>query len=273
MPRMSRAAARGDHVGVVSDLTLGSRLTALTLIPVTAAFTVLGPAIGIVIYAHGATTADEARQVGVVLGASAFGLVPFALTMLQLRVFYAVKDARTPTLINIGMVLAKIVISALVPTLLPDRHVVLGLAVATSLSYIVGVVLGEVLLRRRFGELGTRLVIQTSARLLVLSVIGGVAAWAVQALVLGRLGHGLAGSSVSVLLGSVAGLLALAAVASRWHVEEFRELTAALRGRGAQPSTARAGARGPARPVSRPPLQTVPVEHRGRSSGGRHRAR
>jgi len=277
MPRMSRAAARGDHVGVVSDLTLGSRLTALTLVPVTAAFTVLGPAIGIVIYAHGATTADEARQVGVVLGASAFGLVPFALTMLQLRVFYAVKDARTPTLINIGMVLAKIAISALVPTLLPDRHVVLGLAVATSLSYLVGVVLGEVLLRRRFGELGTRLVVQTTTRLLVLSVIGGVAAWAVQGLVFSRLGHGLAGSAVAVLLGSIAGLVALAAVASRWHVEEFRELTAALRGRGAQPVAARTPARGPVRgpagPVGRVPLRTVPADRRGRSSGGKHRAR
>jgi len=43
MPRMSRAAARGDRAGMVSDLTLGSRLTALTLVPVTAAFMVLAP--------------------------------------------------------------------------------------------------------------------------------------------------------------------------------------------------------------------------------------
>jgi putative peptidoglycan lipid II flippase len=269
MPRMSRAAARGDRAGMVSDLTLGSRLTALTLVPVTAAFMVLGPAIGIVIYAHGQTTPDQARQVGVVLAASAFGLVPFAITMLQLRVFYAVKDARTPTLINVGMVAAKIVLAALIPLLVSDRHVVLGLAVATSLSYLVGMVLGEVLLRRRFGALGTELVIQTTVRLSVLSLIGGLATWAVLSLVTSRLGYGLAGSTVAVLLGSVAGLLALAAVASRWQVEEFRELTAALRGRGSVPATMR----GPAGPVGRVPLRTVPPDRRGRSSGGRHRAR
>jgi putative peptidoglycan lipid II flippase len=254
---------------MVGDLTLGSRLTALTLVPVTAAFMVLGPAIGIVIYAHGQTTPDQARQVGVVLAASAFGLVPFAITMLQLRVFYAVKDARTPTLINVGMVAAKIALAALIPLLLPDRHVVLGLAVATSLSYLVGMVLGEVLLRRQFGALGTELVIQTTVRLGVLSVIGGLATWGVLSLVTSRLGYGLAGSAVAVLLGSVAGLLALAAVASRWHVEEFRELTAALRGRGSVPATRS----GPAGPVGRVPLRTVPPSRRGRSSGGRHRAR
>jgi putative peptidoglycan lipid II flippase len=284
MPRMSRAAARGDTVGVVSDLTLGSRLTALTLVPVTAAFTVLGPAIGVVIYAHGATTGDEARQVGVVLGSSAFGLVPFALTMLQLRVFYAVKDAKTPTLINVGMVVAKIAMAAIVPMVLPDRHIVLGLAVATSLSYVVGVAIGEVLLRKRFGELGTRLVIQTTARLTVLSIIGGLAAWGVYDLVTSQLGQGVGGSAVSVLLGSIAGLVVLAAVASKWHVEEFRELIGALRSRGGTPVGPRGTprrpmqppqgpARGPARPVGRVPLQAVQAERSGRSSGGRHRAR
>ena len=55
MPRMSRAAARGDQDSVLSDLSLGSRLSALALLPVTALFIVLGPAIGTVIYGHGRT--------------------------------------------------------------------------------------------------------------------------------------------------------------------------------------------------------------------------
>jgi putative peptidoglycan lipid II flippase len=93
MPRMSRAAARGDQDSLLSDLSLGSRLSALALLPVTALFIVLGPAIGTVIYGHGRTDDGAARTIGTVLALSAFGLVPFAITMLQLRVFYAVKDA------------------------------------------------------------------------------------------------------------------------------------------------------------------------------------
>ena len=62
MPRMSRAAARGDQDSVLSDLSLGARLSALALLPVTALFVVLGPAIGTVIYGHGRTEVGEARE-------------------------------------------------------------------------------------------------------------------------------------------------------------------------------------------------------------------
>jgi putative peptidoglycan lipid II flippase len=224
MPRMSRAAARGDRGGVVADLSLGSRLSALALVPVTAAFIVLGPSIGTLVYGHGRTTGDAARQVGVTLAASAFGLVPFAITMLQLRVFYAVKDARTPTLINVGMVTAKIVLSVVVVAVLPDRHVVTGLAVATSASYIVGVLLGEGLLRGRFGSLGGGDVVRTTVRIGVFSVFGGLTAWLVLVLAHRWLGSGFAGSAVAVVLGSAAGLGVLALFASRVRFPELDQV-------------------------------------------------
>ena len=47
LPRMSRAASRHDVPGVVQDLALGTRLSALGLLPVTAALIVLGPGAGL----------------------------------------------------------------------------------------------------------------------------------------------------------------------------------------------------------------------------------
>ena len=38
-----------------------------------------------------------------------------AVTLLQLRVFYAMKDARTPTLIQLGMVAVRVPLLLLVP--------------------------------------------------------------------------------------------------------------------------------------------------------------
>ena len=34
--------------------------------------------------------------------------MPFAIVMLQLRVFYAMRDGKTPTVINVFMVAAKV---------------------------------------------------------------------------------------------------------------------------------------------------------------------
>jgi putative peptidoglycan lipid II flippase len=231
MPRMSRAAARGDQDSVLSDLSLGARLSALALLPVTALFVVLGPAIGTVIYGHGRTEVGEAREIGVVLAFSAFGLVPFAITMLQLRVFYAVKDARTPTMINLGMMAARVALSLLAAATLPDRYLVVGLAVATSLSYVVGAVAGEALLRRRFGRLDTARTVRASTRFLVMSVFAGLAAWVVLMVVSNGLGQGLLGSFVAVLLGSVAAgaVLILSVLVGR--SAELDDVLRGLRGR------------------------------------------
>jgi len=237
MPRMSRAAARGDREGLLSDLSLGARLSALALLPVTALFIVLGPAIGTVIYGHGRTDVSAARTIGEVLAFSAFGLVPFAITMLQLRVFYAVKDARTPTMINLGMIVARVVFSLLAALVLADRNLVAGLLVATSLSYVVGAIAGEVWLRRRFGRLDTARTIRASVRFLVMSVLAGLAAWLVLVLVTGALGTGFVGSLVSIVLGSLAagGVLVLSAVLSR--SAELDDVLRGLRGRpAAEPS-------------------------------------
>jgi len=237
MPRMSRAAARGDREGLLSDLSLGARLSALALLPVTALFIVLGPAIGTVIYGHGRTDVSAARTIGEVLAFSAFGLVPFAITMLQLRVFYAVKDARTPTMINLGMIVVRVVFSLLAALVLADRNLVAGLLVATSLSYVVGAIAGEMWLRRRFGRLDTARTIRASVRFLVMSVLAGLAAWLVLVLVTDALGTGFVGSLVSIVLASLAagGVLVLSAVLGR--SAELDDVLRGLRGRpAAEPS-------------------------------------
>ena len=64
--------------------------------PITVGLIVLGPVLGVVLFAYGETTIRGARLIGTALAASAFGLFPFALVMLQLRVFYAMRDGRTP---------------------------------------------------------------------------------------------------------------------------------------------------------------------------------
>ncbi|HEY2176667.1 MAG TPA: murein biosynthesis integral membrane protein MurJ [Mycobacteriales bacterium] len=231
LPRMSRAAAQGDTDRVVSDFSLGSRLNALALMPVTAAFIVLGPALTTVIFAYGNASFHSAHETGVVLAWAAFGLLPFAITMLQLRAFYAVKDARTPTLINAAMVVIRVILAVLVPVLLPARDVVTGLAVVNSLSFVIGAVIGEVLLRTRFGRLETRRMLRTTSRLAIASAIGGLAAWGVLVAVTGALGSGRLGSAMAVLGGSLLGGLIALIVGLRLHIEELAMAVGGVRRR------------------------------------------
>ncbi len=169
-----------------------------------------------------------------VLAWSAFGLLPFAITMLQLRAFYAVKDARTPTLINAAMVIVRIILAVLVPVVLPAEDVVTGLAVVNSFSFVIGVIIGEILLRHRFGRLETRRAMRTTARLAIASALGGLAAWLVLEAITRTIGSGTLASAAAVIGGSLLGGLVALVVGLRLHIDELAMAVAGVRRRVAR---------------------------------------
>ena len=225
MPRLSRAAARGEIDAVKDDLSLGARLSALALVPITAGIIVLGPVLTVVLFAYGETSIPGARLIGTALAASAFGLFPFALVMLQLRVFYAMRDGRTPTLINIFMVGTKVLIVVIAAsTVHGSAHIAEALTAGTSASYVVGAIVGHVALSRRLGLLGFRRVGRTVFQVGVASVVGAVAAALVVVGAESALGTGHVGSLVALVGGSVIGLGVLAVVAWRIRIPEIQDV-------------------------------------------------
>lgn len=169
MPRMSRAAAEGDVRGVVDDLSLGSRYLTVLLVPITVVFTVAGTQIGVALFSLG-KAGTNAERLGMALAVSAFGLLPYAVVMLQLRVFYALADARTPTVINGLMTALKIPLLLACPLLLDGSDVVLGLTAVNSMSYVVGAVVGQLWLRHRLGRLETKRALLTLGKSLLAAI-------------------------------------------------------------------------------------------------------
>ncbi|WP_430332026.1 murein biosynthesis integral membrane protein MurJ [Rhodococcus sp. ACT016] len=173
MPRVASAVASGDRTALVSDMGRAARYSVVALVPASVAMMLLGPMLTTVVFV-GRVDVDAARLIGEALALAAFGLAPFALVMLQLRVFYAGNDMRTPALINVVMVSTKVVVVAACAAVLPGEMVVATLPAAGSLSYVVGAACGHLVLRRRYGLLGFHAVLETLSRVLWASVIAGV---------------------------------------------------------------------------------------------------
>jgi len=171
MPRLSRSAADGDTGKLVNDLSLAGRLSTVMLVPLSAVLTVAGSAIGVALFGNGNADIADARRLGDALAFSAFGILPYALVMLQLRVFYAMKDARTPTLIMIVMTVVKIPLLYLCRDQLQPEHVVIGVLLVNSLTFVVGAVLGQMWLWVRLGRLQSMRVV----KVIVQSLIAGTA--------------------------------------------------------------------------------------------------
>lgn len=148
MPRLSRNAAADNIPAVLDDYSLATRLTMVTLIPVVAMMTVGGPAIGSALFAYGNFSASDAGYLGMAITLSAFTLIPYALVLLQLRVFYAREKPWTPIAIIIVITAVKIIGSIIAPHLTDNPNMVAGyLGLANGLGFVAGAVMGYVLLK------------------------------------------------------------------------------------------------------------------------------
>jgi putative peptidoglycan lipid II flippase len=190
--------------------------------------TVLGPAMGVALFSLKSSEAAGAFELGLGVTASAFLLLPYAVTLLQLRVFYAFNDSRTPTLLRLLMVIFQVPLTFACPLVLPAQDVVYGIACVNGLTYAVGMLMGEIWLRRRFGKLGSRRVVRTYVKTGVSSVWGAAAALAVVLLVTHYIPGGIhrAGGAWVTLLGG--GLLGLACAFGMMTLLRVHELQPAL---------------------------------------------
>lgn len=173
MPRLSRHAADGDDRAVVGDLNMATKLTFIALIPIVVFFTAFGPDIGVALFAYRNFDTESGILLGLTLSFSAFTLLPYALVLLHLRVFYAREEAWTPTFIIAGITATKIVLSLLAPLVAssPSRVVVL-LGAANGFGFVAGAVIGALLLRRKLGHLGTRSQLHTTVWATAASLLG-----------------------------------------------------------------------------------------------------
>jgi putative peptidoglycan lipid II flippase len=230
-PGMSRSASAGDEPGVVATLAEGLSVAGVILVPATVLLVLLGVPIATIMFDHGHTTPDQARLIGELLAAFGAGLVPFSAFQMQLRAWLAVRDSRTPMLVNIGVTAINLIADIILLVTLNGRAKIIGLGVGYSLSYVVGTVVFALLLRRRMTPNRATHVIRTHVRLLVAAVIAAVPTYLVSRVVTDQAGDGPTGAVLALALASGAGLIVFWLVIRRLRVREVDQLLRMLPGR------------------------------------------
>ncbi|HEY2087458.1 MAG TPA: murein biosynthesis integral membrane protein MurJ [Mycobacterium sp.] len=256
MPRLSRNAAADDTDAVLADLSLATRLTMITLIPTVAVMTVGGSAMGSALFAYGHFGDVDAGHLGAAIAMSAFTLLPYAVVLLQLRVFYAREQPWIPIAIIVVITVVKIAGSLVAPHLADNPDLVAGyLGLANGLGFVAGAIAGYFLLRNALrprgghllgvGEVRTILVTATA------SLLAGLVAYLVDVLTgmerLTAYGGG-AGSLLRLIVLAVIMAPIVAVVMLRAQVPEAVAALAVFRGWiGATPARGNAAPPAPAR--------------------------
>lgn len=230
MPRISAAAANHRYADMAEQLSHGTRLSAVILVPATAGYVVLGRPLAVTLFEWGNVTRDNALDTGWVIAAAGLGLVPFAISQIQTFAFYALPDTRTPALANIPVVALRCA-GYLAALLLPAGWVVAGLWGANTVSYLAALALGYWLLRRRIGPLGLMRVLDTLVRLGLAALIASVPAALVVVTMTALAGDAWASSVAQLVVGGSVLIAAYLAAALALRVREVRDLIDMIRAR------------------------------------------
>ncbi len=137
LQRLSTHYEEEDHQAAGIELNEAILAIGALLIPVMAVFICLGPLGTELLFTRGETDRAAAHFIGVILAVLAVGLIPYALQNLLIRPFFAVHDAKTPLRSAVVIGTVWILGSFAASAFLPPEQVLLGIAGALSLSYLV----------------------------------------------------------------------------------------------------------------------------------------
>jgi putative peptidoglycan lipid II flippase len=229
LPQLSRDASDGNVANVRRGLSSAWRLTAVGIVAAAGALVALGPDLTGVLYGFAEGGADDARYIGLLAAAFALGLPAFSAQYIALRGFYAFEDTRTPFLLQVAIAATNVALALAAYAALPLRWKMVGVALAYSVTYAVGLALSTTVLRRRVGGLDGAAVRRTYARLLAAAVPAALLAAAVS-WALGRaLGDGVTGSAVSLAAGGTLFLVLYVVGARAMRVQELDTLLGSVR--------------------------------------------
>jgi putative peptidoglycan lipid II flippase len=193
---------------------------------------VLGAPVCEFLFAHGSTSAGNARYIGEVFAVFSLGMLPFMLTQLQLRVFYSFQENRAPAVIGILMLVVGVAGDLIALAVLPPRQVVIGLAAAYGLVTLTGAAVAWPLQLRRVGSLDGWRITRSLFRMFLATLPGLVFA-VVTMSVVGSVfrAPGVLYGLVSTAIGGGGALLLYAICAKLLKIDEFNVLVRSVAGR------------------------------------------
>jgi len=236
LPTFSRLTAPEDRDALVARIRQGLMLSTAAMLPLGALFVALGGPIVALIYARGAFDQQAVRLVTGLLMAYGVGMPAYLGRDVLVRVFYALGDGTTPFRLSMAGIGLNVLFDWLLvggPTpwgpQLPFNFGAPGLVLATVAINLITCVALLLMLQRRLGGLPLRDWVQDGVRLLLASLVAGVAAWALSEGV--SWSADLVGQALQVGVSTALGLLLFALVGQASGVQEVRDLVQLLQRR------------------------------------------
>ena len=172
LPHISKLALDGKRDEVKAQLVRAIRLVGVITVPSAVAFLLFGPLITESIFIGIST--EDSRYIGYVLSALSFGLVAFSINLILIRGFNAFEDTRTQVISILVINVLSVAMSYFFLYFAKNQWVTVGLGVAFSVSYLIGLLVTLALLKKHVGKLALTEFLGQHTRLLIASLLAMV---------------------------------------------------------------------------------------------------
>jgi len=179
-PELARRAKRGDSEGLGEILDRGVALGAFVALPAACGLAALAEPLVSALFERGAFSSESTQRTARVLLCLTPAVVTACVTPVITRAFYAEEEVKTPVRVGVVCVLVNLTLNLLLVGPLAEA----GLALATSASQILNLVLQVAIYRRRRLARGERpatgRTLKSVVQSALLAGVMGVLAWATQ---------------------------------------------------------------------------------------------
>ncbi|MBI1911807.1 MAG: murein biosynthesis integral membrane protein MurJ [Deltaproteobacteria bacterium] len=175
LPSLSEHVAKKDWDGFRGSLTFALRIVNFVTIPATIGLFVLSYPIIEVLFKRGEFGNEATYGTAVALYYYAIGLIPVSISRILTSVFYSIKDTATPVYVALVSFIFNVIFCFALTG--PMGHG--GLALATSLSSAINMIVLFLILKKRFGRFGGSEIFSSALKSGAASAVMGIVTYLV----------------------------------------------------------------------------------------------
>lgn len=193
-PKLAKMSNSENNNGFVNTIVKSSNAITLVVLPIAIGAIVLAEPIVKILFQRGEFDANSTYMTAMALRFYAVGLLAMGIRDILYRAFYSMSDTKTPMINGSTALIINIVLNIL----LIKKLDYIGLALSTSISSIITIILLFVSLKKKVGYFGGDKIIKTGIKSLISSIIMGAVSLFVFRYISGFIGTSMIKDIISV---------------------------------------------------------------------------
>ena len=162
-PQLSRLSAASDTRQLKKTYRSSCGVIGLLVIPISAGMMMFAKEFVELLFYRGQFTAHDVQRTGEVVFFYALGLLFYSIKEVTINVYYALQDAKTPTVNSAIAIAINVVLNLALMRKMEHK----GLALATALSALITTVMLIINLQRKMGHMGYRYLAGTYLKMII----------------------------------------------------------------------------------------------------------